>query len=77
MKKIKLTEAQYKRLFESVTDDYGESPVPDFLGSEVMTAIPTSDKEGDKDFNPGPSTERFAKMHAYDGWWGMGSSRSR
>lgn len=79
MKKIKLTEAQYRRLFETsiASGDYGESEVPDFFGSEVMTSLPTPDEDGDKEFNPGPTTKRFANMHSYDGWWGMGSSRSR
>jgi hypothetical protein len=78
MRKISITESQFKRLFENgpLLDD--SSDIKEFGNpSEISTTAPIHDTDGNLEYGNPPDTDQVAKRLSYQNWWANSTGGAR
>lgn len=71
MKKIKITESQYKRIFESdgVVGLDANSDIKKYNPSEVSTTANITDPDGNTEYGKPIETDNVSKQMVIQNWW--------
>lgn len=77
MKKIKITENQFKRVFEASSKqapNFNGGDTKEYLGSEVKTSAPIHTMDGDIVNGKEPTTDKIAQQKTQTNYW-LGNTR--
>ena len=69
MKKIRISEGQFKKLFEGVESDFGTDSTPGGMGSQVTTSGIIHDANGDKKMSEPTNADEVQDELTPQAWW--------